>query len=761
MKVKRILWYLLVFILVITSQASAITGGVVYCKNGNVIYQSIKDGKERNLTPDLRENISGPATISEDGNLLVWFNKKERKFFGRTLPKGKVFALPTEEDVKEENGWGICEIPSRLPYGTEVTELSISPKKNWLAYITEKDSSLNIVPLTAEFQRGHWAIEACPLHVGKDPTRPSTNAVPDRSLLAWEKDKEILASFRERGGRLDDIYLYDAVIRKNKRGALVAPVPGFIQQLIPAPQKYRNIIEIDKDRIGAQWSGKPGISRITGGLYKFTYSVDISVRKRDCGGLAWKPDRTLTYLRDGKIYSINGDVFRGIPKINGDNLHWITDNSFLFRGYDGALYGWENNRSKKLLNSVPEKFSYCSRSLFTSEVIQGRDKVPRATEFYIGSIKTEWLISGFDSYKKELHNWEIRIVTKGIKRQSKIAFAHSDITDLENIRNPLSYQYYFSTDSYEKDQIRASRKEHELGLPLDLSIDPRAWEDWEQLSQEEQESFLRDYKRRKSELKKAKRNLPTVAHNRVLLFRIGDQVAAIKPVRIILNEKQPWQKTKIYADKEGEKVIGTRWWPNIEYLIYEWKYWNNPPQENEELLPRKKERSVPDQIRKSPLSSRRTFTAFLEKPFYIGRIRISWNLCNQNSVYIRPAENSQLEFALTKRKKRVEEGKIYSMEELKRIKEGKSFEEMIEEKKLEEIENPSRYRFRRLPPSGVKVSLGEIIILRRSNEFAAIRPLKLVGEKKKSFKCYNDAGEYIKTKQDTVWAGLVYRARYW
>lgn len=87
---------------------------------------------------------------------------------------------------------------------------------------------------------------------------------------------------------------------------------------------------------------------------------EIPVSLDNCKGLAWKPDDTLTYATGETVCSVDGRVLA-----NGVNLtkyFWVSDDTFIFRSPDGNLYSWESGRTEKLLDSIPEEFTYCIRN---------------------------------------------------------------------------------------------------------------------------------------------------------------------------------------------------------------------------------------------------------------------------------------------------------------------------------------------------------------------------------------------------------------
>lgn len=191
---------------------------------------------------------------------------------------------------------------------------------------------------------------------------------------------------------------------------------------------------------------------------------EIPVSIDNCESLAWKPDGSLTYLMNENLFSLDGDLIkRGIKnsslkvirqgrrqahpsikvvavrnvfqikptliaqEINGTNLHWVSNDTFIFRGQDGALYLRREGRLKKLFPFIPEDFSYCSDSPFA--IRAGTDRVREmgigGKSFHIGTIKTGWV-----------NNDKSVIIYIG-----KLEYDYPNETDIEDIRDPSQYDY--------------------------------------------------------------------------------------------------------------------------------------------------------------------------------------------------------------------------------------------------------------------------------------------------------------------------------
>lgn len=143
------------------------------------------------------------------------------------------------------------------------------------------------------------------------------------------------------------------------------------------------------------------------GIYELPFATT------SCEGLAWTPGGDLTVLSQGKLIKFNGEAIRagirnssigmdqgenvwnathdirpqtqiltnknpprrvGInnifpieptlvaEKILGNQICWVTDTSFIFRGYDHSLYYWNQGNIEKLSDKISAYYSYCEHA---------------------------------------------------------------------------------------------------------------------------------------------------------------------------------------------------------------------------------------------------------------------------------------------------------------------------------------------------------------------------------------------------------------
>ncbi len=258
---------------------------------------------------------------------------------------------------------------------------------------------------------------------------------------------------------------------------------------------------------------------------------EIPVSLNDCRSLAWKPDGSLTYLSNGKVFSISGNrILEGIKEsgvkhigsyngkfadfripmrnvfeiepelvaygIDGDRLHWVTNDTFLFRDEEGRLKNicsWHQERIERLCQA-PEEFSYCDQpplgfSGTIPNIASSKDRVEVGLTFFVGSIETRW-----DNHQRT--SVSIRIGTR--PNQEVLSFAFPTETNLEDIRNPAKYDYFVRNEPY-------------VIVPL----------------------------------------------SQIILLRLGERYAAIKPLTLEPRKGQ-----------ENESA------PYCKWMTCEWKYWS-------------------------------------------------------------------------------------------------------------------------------------------------------------------------------------------
>ncbi len=246
---------------------------------------------------------------------------------------------------------------------------------------------------------------------------------------------------------------------------------------------------------------------------------EIPVSLNNCQGLAFKPDGTITYESEGKIYSEDGKVL--VEGIKVTRFYWASEDTLLFRTPEGALCVWKAGKTEKLLNSIPEEFSYTPYSLVTTS--SGKTKVVKRDldVLYLRTIRIPcWDVTPFSDTPegvavqtaagKMLTGEARKSVYIGTEQPAvnpyALEYAFPPETKIEDIKNPASYRYQRGGEGNYKFQV--------------VSLD------------------------------------------QVLLLKLGNNYAAIKPVEINVGKRIP---------VPGEPGAFTR--GKGSYMVYEWKYW--------------------------------------------------------------------------------------------------------------------------------------------------------------------------------------------
>jgi len=131
-------------------------------------------------------------------------------------------------------------------------------------------------------------------------------------------------------------------------------IRALLLKAVPKYEAHFAALHRDRGPIGLR-----GVARGVGDYLSQWEQFPSGIRLRSesvCRALAVRPDRLLTYLVGGNVYSEEGDaIARGIE---GDQLHWIADDAFLFRPDDEGLWLWKNGETARLLKHAPDQFSY-------------------------------------------------------------------------------------------------------------------------------------------------------------------------------------------------------------------------------------------------------------------------------------------------------------------------------------------------------------------------------------------------------------------
>jgi len=563
MKTKIEIACFLILLLALPTQSAEIPGGIVFSSGRNVIYYDFETGQKTNLLPDLSPGSLKAAAISPDGKVLVWLTRG--KFWAKALPDGKPFALPTKKNADRSlRRRGVIDVLEDIPEvvkGT-VENLSVSTDKYFISYqirgkVREQKREIDHAALRrkmAETSRRYRRRRptgrvrfSTPMKPAKLFDRTVSFVIPIKPEIRVERARRALSPefFGKPGYSIAGSHVgrADACFPTwSKNGETVAFI--FHDSGRWGPIVTFDVFKPDEARGRWIWESEQDYQERKA-KHKRTYK-EKRITLASCEGLAWRPDGTITVMSKGTLYSEDGRVItRGIK---GNNLCWITNKSFIFRGIDKALYSWEEGKGKKLLDSVPEEFSYCCRSPLADENIaaankeaEGENKAKPGIDFRIGAIKT-----GLEKRNRE--SIYLRIVVPeldpwGIPQgQKQLKFALTDETRIEDIKDPTQYDY--KTFQPKKNQGR------NRATCLAVSL------------------------------------------NKIILLREGSRYAAIKPtelqqlihkgkpvylgssIRITARGKAAAEHAKkIRLAEAVERLRQRNLSPQWEWIVYEWKYW--------------------------------------------------------------------------------------------------------------------------------------------------------------------------------------------
>lgn len=249
----------------------------------------------------------------------------------------------------------------------------------------------------------------------------------------------------------------------------------------------------------------------------------IRVSLKSCRGIAWTGDgKTVTYESGGKIFSEDGKVV--VDGVDATRFFWTPDDRLLYRDSAGTLWIQKGGHREKLLDSVPEEFSYSRFSPFSTSSGNDRaviSKIGLGNCIDIGPMTIPtWQPTNHDKPGTETVRtcWQgivvdrksVYIATREPSRfPCDLSYAITEETDIQNIKNPGAYVY---------------RKSPEPGY-----------------------------------------GLVPISVGRVLLLSNGKQYIAIKPVTV--------NKQKIVDRQSGTTEYYH--WKEGTYMDFEWKYWPN------------------------------------------------------------------------------------------------------------------------------------------------------------------------------------------
>lgn len=492
-----------------SAQAQEIPGGIVYSDGKDAVYYDYKTGQTINLTADLKgPAIKGSLAASEDGKLLIW--REGNNFLIRRLPDAKPsVALPDKLQI----GGPRWFYQGKSQIQGNIENLTLSPEGDHLAFdFTEKN---NYWVLTSPAndpnypRRGPGSFGGYPKYEAR--TGQEYNATMLISTATGSGERYGNSGFYPPTfpfrGTYENIGPNQAQRAKDARvteGPLMTSStipdikPGLIVPIEDAHKKF----SIKRDARFLTWQKASnwgqeqqflaliyktdkgwgpieirdiGIKTISKNPKPDVYEIPVSLN--DFQGLAWRPDGSLTYLSDKKVFLLNADkILEGIknsgvakynepnnriPKliptknvftidselvaegIDGDRLHWVTNDTFLFRGKEGSLKNicfWHQGKIEKLCSS-PGEFSYCDQPPFgLNSVVSGKNSVFER-EFFIGSIKVVW--AGNNKYFLYVHVGKLhkQAGKKQIEYQKALEYTFPTETNLKDIKNPSKYNY--------------------------------------------------------------------------------------------------------------------------------------------------------------------------------------------------------------------------------------------------------------------------------------------------------------------------------
>ncbi len=551
MKTTTAAWLFVFFVFGFSAQAQDIPGGIVSSNGKDAIYLDYQLCQERNLTADLKgPAITGPLAISEDGLVLAWLqgnkfltwtsqDEKPRPIdnkFPPTFGKIRNMTLSPEgvhlafESTEKNTSFFLVEAGKSQP--SRLGDSSIYPK-----YFTRMEE-YNAITMSYVSPYISWRYGNTGFYPPTFPirTNETVDYAPGKTHRVGEVTESVLGSISIPNIRAGLKVTIEEAHKKFsiKRDAhfiawqKVSTDPLFFA-LIYKTEKGWGPIEIRSTEplssTNPPTGQKPGV-------------WEIPILLKDCQSLAWKPDGSLTYLSEGKVFSIEqryiamgiensgvkkyrepgnsipqlvpvNNVIKVTPElvaegIDGDRLHWATNDTFRFRGREGSrrnITSWHKGEMKKLC-AAPEEFSYCDRAPFSTVkptniagTVSGKDKSAKGG---VSTQKGNYLLSvGNTSIKWESRPDGYFRIWGGGKGDH---YALPPESNIDDVYDPSKYDFKKMPDRYT------------TGTPRFVDIKP----------------------------------------NQILLLKSNNKYTAIKPLE----------------DKDGGQAT---------QMTYEWKFWAAPP----------------------------------------------------------------------------------------------------------------------------------------------------------------------------------------
>ncbi len=516
---------------------------IVYTTGRNQLAQMILPDGNPVAFRDLEQPQSKSGDPKEDKFICgekPYPSQEDVKHLAVSPPSSQPFFIAFEYPRKGRK-WTLCPLGSKLydelynkdvPEGVRKYDLPDNLPRYAMEWITRTTTDVFMLQKTSDGSLLSWIYgsdgydASVERYLYRVPPNKGTVVYKEGKTLPsdYHEVKSPIRVFLERGLAGNEIVSKEEAIRREKEacasGAESACFPTWSPILTPVPtvhSEWPALAVIYYSHNKQSWNtimvDYPGVNT-------YLNFRRISVSLNSCQGLAFKPDGTITYESEGKIYSEDGKVLAEGIKVT--RFYWTSEDTLLFRTPEGTLCAWKAGKTEKLLNSIPEEFSYTPYSLVTTS--SGKTKVAKHGDLgvlYLRTIRIPcWDVTSFSETPegvavktnagKMLFGEAKKSVYIGTEQPAvnpyTLEYAFPPETKIEDIKNPASYRYQRGGEGVYKQQV--------------------------------------------------------VSLNQILLLKLGNNYAALKPVEINVGKKIPLPG-KPGAFTRGEDT----------YMVYEWKYW--------------------------------------------------------------------------------------------------------------------------------------------------------------------------------------------
>lgn len=496
------------------------SGGVVYCNGKEGLYYDFQTKQETTITGDLLDKNKKPvpvslAAVSEDARYMVFLGP-DRKLYARQLPKGIPYLTATRADAKDRNS-SVADIP--VIVSGDVKNLRVSSDGGYYSYEV-RSSAANFGPQPAlQRDMADMLIQSYsrPDEQYRDLVKtwghPGATYQGQPFYATWSKDE-----------------LKYAFIWKTKEGwgpiqVSMDPTLGFVDPRRPTI---------------------------------FITNVSKPVSLKECEGLAFKLDGSITFLSGGTLFSETGAVIA--KALNGTNPVWTSDDTLLYRGKDNGLYSWSlKSGATKLRASIPESFTWCKFSPFDTEKIITKVLSPGEGPIS-GKTRCDGGISEDGIPMSDISKAKAKIIAGGIEtRWFSTRSSSTVVIYVGNYANRGQLEFAFAAGSSAESIQDPTKYSFQKLFP-------------------EMQFILKD----KSTPGGIQSDRIGVYVGQILILKLGTSYAAIRPTLLEpmwkSYEEIPEMLNGTFVRNEFSGCKNIRPIPAYEYLTYEWKYWPAVPQ---------------------------------------------------------------------------------------------------------------------------------------------------------------------------------------